>query len=76
MKIFMGNNLSCYLNYEFHYILEKLSKHFEITDNVSEADILIFAANQYEQLTDEEIEEHTKLYTKVLKSRNVPYKLV
>ena len=43
MKIFIGYNHSCNLNYQYLYILNELNSKFEITNNAEEADIIIFA---------------------------------
>ncbi|MEE3343486.1 MAG: radical SAM protein [Bacilli bacterium] len=42
MKIFIGRPESCGLNYQPFYIIDMLYKHFEITEKVGEADIIVF----------------------------------
>ena len=43
MKIFIGEENSCNLNYQHNAIYQSLSEHFELTDNVEDADIIIIA---------------------------------
>lgn len=43
MKIFMGENISCALNYQFDVILSELAKKYEIVEEINEADVIIFA---------------------------------
>lgn len=45
MKIFIGKKYSCELNYQHDYILKSLYAKYEITEKVSEADIIIFASS-------------------------------
>lgn len=51
MKVFIGECNSCALNYQHYVIYEALMRDFEITDKVSEADIIVIAetccATQY-----------------------------
>lgn len=42
MKIFIGENISCNLNYQYDYIICELQDKFEITPNPREADIILF----------------------------------
>lgn len=42
MKIFLGKRFSCMLNYQDEYIFNSLANKYEITKDVSEADIIIF----------------------------------
>ena len=42
MKIFIANCVECPLNYQDAYIMSELKSNFEITEEVKEADILIF----------------------------------
>lgn len=42
MKIFIGNPETCGLNYQPFYIMDMLTKNFEITESVKEADIIVF----------------------------------
>lgn len=44
MKIFIGNDINCGLNYQYTYIYNKLLENFQITDNVKEADKIIFVS--------------------------------
>lgn len=43
MKIFFGKDNSCGLNYQHNYIYYYLSKFFEITENIKEADVIVIA---------------------------------
>jgi len=43
MKIFIGENRSCVLNYQHDLIFNELSFKYEITDDPKDADIIIFA---------------------------------
>ena len=43
MKIFIGEENSCNLNYQHNYIYGSLLKIFELTNKVDEADIIIIA---------------------------------
>lgn len=43
MKVFIGKENSCNLNYQHYYIYQSISKYFEITDNINEADTIIIA---------------------------------
>lgn len=43
MKVFIGKKNSCNLNYQHNAIYQDLSEHFELTDNVEDADIIIIA---------------------------------
>ena len=43
MKIFIGANNSCNLNYQHNVIYDELFKSFELTPNVSEADAIVIA---------------------------------
>lgn len=43
MKVFIGEENSCNLNYQHNAIYQALSEHFEITGNVEDADIIIIA---------------------------------
>lgn len=42
MKVFVGEPMTCGLNYQPHYIYSELSTNFDITKNPKEADIIIF----------------------------------
>lgn len=42
MKIFIGKNISCTLNYQYEYIYIQLASNFEITENVEDADKIVF----------------------------------
>lgn len=42
MKVFIGENLSCSVNYQYDYIFNELANNHEITQNVSEADKIVF----------------------------------
>ncbi len=43
MKIFIGVNNSCNLNYQHNVVYDELFKSFELTPNVSEADAIVIA---------------------------------
>ena len=43
MKVFIGKENSCNLNYQHNYIYDALFEHFELTNKVEEADIIIIA---------------------------------
>lgn len=42
MKIFIGFNHSCSLNYQYNYIKSQLAKKYEITNDINQADKIIF----------------------------------
>ena len=42
MKIYIGDNLGCGLNYQYNYITSKLSEKFEIINDPSIADVILF----------------------------------
>ncbi len=44
MKIFLGEKFDCNLNYQYELIANNLSDKYTITQNVSEADALVFAS--------------------------------
>ena len=44
MKIFLGEKFDCDLNYQYELIMNNLSDKYSITQNVSEADALVFAS--------------------------------
>lgn len=43
MKIYLGKENSCKLNYQHIYIYYQLIKHFDITDDIKKADIIVIA---------------------------------
>lgn len=45
MKIYLGKHFSCLLNYQGEYIINALASKYEITKDVSEADILVFPSS-------------------------------
>ena len=42
MKIFLGNPMTCNLNYQPYYIYKEIKNNYEITETPEEADIIIF----------------------------------
>jgi len=42
MKIFLGNPMTCNLNYQPYYIYKEIENNYEITETPEEADIIIF----------------------------------
>lgn len=45
MKIFIGKDISCALNYQHDFIVEYLAERLEIIQNVHEADIIVFPSS-------------------------------
>ncbi len=43
MKIFISEDFSCDFNYQYDYIRNNLERHFILTEDISEADIVVFA---------------------------------
>ena len=67
MKIFIGEMMSCNLNYQPEYIVYQLEDNFEITTMVEDADIIVFPGTC--SCTNENISYSIEYISSILKRK-------
>ena len=68
MKIYLGKENSCKLNYQHIYIYYQLIKYFDITDDIKQADIIVIAESCC--CTNERLKLTLNYFKDILQNKN------